>query len=467
MENYGDKKELFGKITNDFEAKFAAINYGPWDFLRGMKPFVEGYEKQPLGANFYPADIKYLEYVDMKFEDKYSMFTVLKRDDKGNLYTLPYHKAFKAQVEKISDLLKKAAAVADDPQFKKYLELKAKSFLTDDYLESDLAWMDLKNNKIDFIAGPIDDEVDRFLNTKTAHIAYILLKDTEWENKLSEIQKSIPDIIKNLPVDASAKKLIPVSKNEIEVFNVVYYAGYANAGSKTISLFHPRDGRVHMEKGNKKLMFYNATKAKFDNILKPIADLFVANSDKVTFDAFFLNNLFYEVADAIDINNTVKGEKVKDVLKGNFNTMNGLRADVLRLYIMTEYLKSIKASEDEFAANYATFFSNILRSVRFGAAHAQGISNVICFYYFTDAGAINRNKNGKYEINVEKMKNSVTQFATEVLTIFTSGDLKGAQKLIDEKGNIQPTLQKDLMKIMEAGIPRDIYFKQGPQVLGL
>lgn len=472
LQSYGNKDTLFSKITDENEKKLCEINYGPWDRLNDNEPFLANYGKKPIGAGFFPADIKYLPFIDMKFEDKLSMYTIIKRAEDGSLYTQPYHVAYEVSLEKASDLLKQAATLSEDKDFAKFLNLRADDLLTDDFYKSDIAWMGLEKNKIDIIIGPVSGEEDRFLNnTKTAYQSFLLVKDFDWSNKLKGYSSMVPEIKNQISLDNSYKNQLIFSNAEIGVYDAIFYGGWANAGAKSISINHPKDGRIVMEKGNKKLQFKNAMQAKFDKILKPISNILISENERqnIKFDAFFINNLTYEMADAIVVKNTINNKgTVKDALKDYYPTINSLKADILNLYLLTKLHEKKVIKEVELMDNYVIFMANALRSVRFGAVYSQGSSNIICLNQLQEMGAFTRDeKTGTYSVNFEKMKTAVESFSITVLKILAEGDIDAAKGLIKDKGDMQPQLQQDLKRIASAGIPIDIKFEQGPEVLGL
>ncbi|MFH2095592.1 MAG: Zn-dependent hydrolase, partial [Bacteroidota bacterium] len=468
---FGNKEELFQNIQDPDTLAFVKINYGPWDRLNSNKVFIERYGKKPLGANFYPNDIKYLPFISMKFEDKLSMFTLLRRDEAGELYTIPFHKAYAEKLEKAAGLMKQAAELCENLSFKKYLISRADAFLTDDYYESDIAWMEINDNTIDYIVGPIESEDDRFINTKTSYEAFLIVKDHEWSEKLKMYLGSVPELIKNIPIEDKYKDLFVGSASGIGVYDAIYYSGLANSGGKSISINYPKDGRILMEKGNKKLQFKNVMKAKFDKILYPIGEQVIDESQlkHVKFEAFFENNLFYEIADGLKINNTVNNQgSVKDALKDYYNTINAMKADVLRILFLTKLHDMGKFEGKDLMDNYVTFVADIFRSVRFGTSHYQGEGNMVTFNFFLEQGAIVRNnETGKYMIDFDKMKATLEKLANTVLVIQCDGNYEAAQELIKEKGMINEDLKQDLYSISKAGIPRDVIFEQGLEVLGL
>lgn len=471
FQSYGQKDTLFPRLKSDEERKLCEINYGPWDRLNDNEPYIDNTKKKPIGAGFYPFDIKYLPFIDMKFEDKLSMYTVIKRAEDGSLYTQPYKTAYNEHLVKAAGLLDKAAEMCEDKSFSEFLKLRAEALTTDDYYKSDMAWMDLTDNRIDLIIGPIESEEDRFINTKTTYEAFLLIKDIEWSEKLKMYSNIIPELKNSLSIDEQYKNQIVFAKANIGVFDAVFYSGYANAGAKNISINHPKDGRIIMEKGSKKLQFKNAMQAKFDKIMKPISEILISENERknVKFEAFFINNLTYEMADAIVVKTTVNNRgPVKDALKDYYPTINSLKADILNLFLLTKLHEKNVIKEVELLDNYVIFMANVLRSVRFGATYSQGSSNIICFNVLFEMGAFTRDdKTGTYSVNFEKMKDAVNKFSVTILKILAEGNYNAAKELIDSKGDMQYLLQQDIKRISSAGIPTDIVFEQGKEVLGL
>ncbi len=187
IEAYGDKQPLLDSLKSETERKLVMINYGPWERLNNNNPFIAGIGPKPAGANFYPANMTEEEFKKLAETEKSAkgLYSLIRRDDQGKLIVVPYHIAFAEQVKKVSDLLMEASKYADDPGLKKYLELRSKAFLDDDYYQSDMAWMDMKNNVLDFVVGPIESYEDQLYGYKASHEAYILVKDIEWSKKLN------------------------------------------------------------------------------------------------------------------------------------------------------------------------------------------------------------------------------------------------------------------------------------------
>jgi len=470
QENIGPKEPFLNGIKNADLKKYAEINYGPWDVLNNLTPFIEGYGQKPPGAEFYPQDMTKEEFEAANLPDKTSLYTLIRRDKNGELKTVWYHNAFKEQVEKAADLLKKAAKLAEDKDFAKYLDLRAKALLTDDYFESDLAWLDVKNNKIDLVIGPIENYTDGLFGYKAAHESFILIKDIEWSEKLKKYTVFLPQMQKELPIDPQYKKETPGSDVDLNAYDVVYYAGDANVGGKTIAINLPNDEKVQLQKGTRKLQLKNAMRAKFDKILVPISDVLVSPDQRknITFDAFFANTMFHEVAHGMGIKNTINGKgTVREALKEQFSAIEEGKADILGLYLVTKLNEMGEFGDADLMDNYVTFMASIFRSVRFGASDAHGMANMLRFNYFLAKGAFVRNDDGTYSADLEKMKTAATDLTQKILKLQGDGDYEGAKDWIEKEGIIKAQLQKDLDRINEKGIPVDIVFEQGPAMLGL
>ena len=467
QEAYGDKEQLLNKVPVRYK-DYVQINYGPWDRLDGMKPFIDGFPEKPLGANFYPKDMTKEEFEKANLPEGKSLYTMVRRDDSGKLYTIPYHEYFKSEIAKATDLLRRAASYAEDPDLKNYLEQRAKSLETDNYFESDLAWMKMKNNRLDFVVGPIETYEDELFGYKATHEAYVLIKDMEWSEKLAKFVKFLPELQEKLPVDAKYKQESPGTESDLNAYDVVYYGGAANAGGKTIAINLPNDEKVQLEKGTRRLQLKNAMRAKFDKIMVPIADILIDPSQRehVKFDAFFSNVMFHEVAHGLGIKNTINGKgTVREALKEQQSHLEEGKADILGLYMVNQLLKKGEIQGDK--KDYmVTFLAGIFRSVRFGT-DAHGSANMIAFNYFEEHKAFERTEKGTYKVNFENMEKAMNGLSELILTLQGNGDYEGVKKLTEEKGIISPELQKNLDKLKSAGIPDDIVFEQGIDVLGL
>lgn len=469
QQTIGDKNTFLSAIKDESTRKFAEINYGPWDRLNGNKSFISEIGEKPLGSNLYPVDITKEEFEALQNPDKSSLYTLIRRNEDSTLRVVWYHEAYASKVQKAAELLKQAAALAEDAGLKKYLELRAEALLTDKYQESDFAWMDMKTSNIDFVVGPIENYEDALNGIKAAQEAYVLIKDVEWSKKLAHFASLLPELQKGLPVDQKYKNEIPGSDADLNAYDVVYYAGDCNAGSKTIAINLPNDEEVQLKKGSRKLQLKNAMKAKFDQILVPISNVLIDESQRkyIKFDAFFANTMFHEVAHGLGIKNTLDGKgTVREALKEQYSAIEEAKADILGLYMVTKLYEMGELNEGEVMDNYVTFMAGIFRSVRFGAASAHGKANMLTFSYFTDNKAFDYN-NGTYLVNFENMKTAVEGLGGMILQMQGDADYNGVKELIATKSVIPNNLQMDLDKLKDADIPVDIVFNQGKSAMGL
>ncbi len=469
-EAYGNKEELCNSITDPIVKEFVKINFGPWERLNNNIPFFDSIPK-PAGANFYPVDMTKEEFDAIEFEKKTSLYTLIRRDDEGELYPIPYHEAFKEETEKAVELIKKAAELAEDEGFKKYLELRAEALLTDDYYASDIAWMEMKTNDIDFIVGPIENYEDALYGYKAAHESFILIKDKEWSKKLEKFAALLPQFQKDLPVPDEYKSETPGSDSDLGAYDAVFYAGDCNAGSKTIAINLPNDEQVRLDKGSRKLQLKNSMRAKFDKILVPISDLLIDEDQRkhVKFDAFFENTMFHEVGHGLGLGRTIDGSQtVREALQNYYTSIEEGKADILGLYVVTKLYEMGELSSGELMDNFVTFMAGIFRSARFGIASSHGKANMMRFYFFQEKNAFTRDEaTGTYKIDFEKMKAAMDELAQKILIIQGDGNYEEAKAWVEADGKIKEILQKDLDRINAAGIPRDIRFKQGKEMLGL
>ena len=466
-QTFGDKSKL-DTITDPYAKEFAMIHYGAWDRLDNNKPFLGGYGEKLDVCNYYPHDITAEEFEAFDDANKDSWYTIIRRNDAGSLKSVWYHEAYADEIGRICALLEKAVTLAEDPGLKNYLEKRIEAFKTDDYLASDLAWMDMKDSKVDFVTGPIESYDDMFRETKTSYESFVLLKDEARSKDLAKFVSMLPAHQKELPCAPEYKTFVPGTSSDLNVYDAVYYAGDCNAGSKTIAINLPNDERVHALKGTRRLQLRNSMKAKFDKILMPIGELIVTPEQQkyLNFDAFFWNVTFHEVAHGLGVKQTINTNESVDAVMGTEKTSwEEAKADILGLFMVTKLVEMGEITNITAEDAIATYIAGILRSVRFGAASSHGKANMMCFNYMEKAGAFSRDAKGQYVIDFQKAKEAMNGWAELILKTQGDGNVEFAAKYRAENGGITPALQADLDKINGAGIPRDITFIQGVDVL--
>lgn len=466
----GDKQKFLDTIPDTLARAFAMINYGPWERLNGNKPFIAGFGEKPAGANFYPASMTREEFEAWGDKEKTSQYSIVRRMEDGSLKNIFYHEAFKEQMEKAALLLEQASKLADDAGLKRYLELRATALRTDEYFPSDMAWMEMKTNTIDFVVGPIENYEDELYGYKTAFEAALLVKDKEWSARLVKFAAMLPELQSTLPVDPKYKKEKPGTDSDLNAYDIIYVSGHANAGSKTIAINLPNDERVQLAKGSRRLQLKNAMKAKFDHILVPISEILIDSMQRnhIRFEAFFSNVMFHEVAHGLGIKQTITGKgSVRDALKEKYSSFEEAKADILGLYMTTKLIEKGELTEMGVEDCFVTYMAGLIRSVRFGAASAHGKANMMCFNYFEDKGAFQRDDSGTYKVDFDKFRAAMNEWAAMVLKFEGDGDYAGAKAYLETHGQVRTTLHSDIERLKSASIPVDIVYDQGVTVLGL
>ena len=468
---WGDRDSLLAGIDDPKARRFAEINYGPWDRLANDQPFLEQYGPRPAGARFYPEDMSKEEFEAWDQEGKDGLYSLVRRDESGKLQLVPYSQAFGEQIDQISALLRQASGLAEDPEFARYLDLRATALLTDDYQASDMAWMDMKNNPIELVIGPIETYQDGLYGYRSAFETFVLLKDMAWSERLARFAQFMPDLQRGLPVDAEYKEEMPGTDADLNAYDVVFVAGDANSGSKTIAINLPNDEEVQLSKGTRRLQLKNAMLAKFNQILVPIADELIAEDQRqhITFDSFFGNTMFHEVAHGLGIKNVLDGNgTVRQALKEHASALEEGKADILGLYMVQKLREMGEISEGELMDDYVTFMAGIFRSVRFGASSAHGRANMIRFNFFSEAGAFSRDEDtGRYRVDVPVFEQAVEDLSRNILMLQGDGDYDAVAAFVAQYGNVGEQLQADLDRLAAAAIPVDIVYQQGKEVLGL
>ena len=466
----GNKEAFLSNIKDPQTKRFAQINYGPWERLNGNESFIGEVGKKPEGANFYPTDMTKAEFEKIADTNKKSMYTIIRRNADKSLRVIWYHDAYAEEINKAAELLIKAASVCENVEFKKYLELRAKALLTDNYFESDIAWMNVKSSNIDFVVGPIENYEDGLFGYKSAFESFLLIKDQNWSKKLERFTALLPEIQKNIPAEEQYKKEKPGSESDMGAYDAVFYAGDCNAGSKTIAINLPNDEKVQLQKGTRKLQLKNSMKAKFDNMVIPISNILIAENQRkhIKFNAFFENTMFHEVAHGLGVKNLISRKgTVRDGLKEQYSGVEEGKADIMGLWIVSKLYEMKELNEGEVMDNYVTFVAGIFRSIRFGAASAHGKANLSCYNFLMEKNAIKFDeKTQTYSVDFNNMKIAIAELVGKIIKIEGDGDYEGAKNMI-QGAKISPRLQQDLDRIKNANIPVDIVFEQGKAQLGL
>ncbi len=470
LQSYGPKNTLEEHMQEPLAWQYALINYGPWGRLEGHAAFYPGFEDKPLGARFYPLDMSREEFDQWDHPDKSSARTMIRRDDQGNLVSIPYKDAFAEENKEISRLLQEAARLADYPAFAHYLNHLSEAILTDDYREADKAWMQMKDNNIDLVLRPLDTGEDRKFGYKAAHSSYIVVKDLEWSSRLERFAGLAPDFQQRLPVPDAYKQEVPADDSEIFVYDALYYAGHCNAGPKIIALYLPRDPEVIAQTGTRSMQLKNVMEAKFEHILLPISQMMIDQEQQayISSDAFFLLTAFHEIAAALGISNTIDGQgTVSGALREYHGIIDATVTDLMALYFIRQLEQMGEISRQELHEAYITSFASVMRSSRFGTAGAHGVAGMIRFNFFEQENVFDRcGETETYSVNIDNMIAAVEETLEKLLIIQGDGDYAKARGIVNQYGSMPESLQHDIDHINSADIPVDVVFRQGVEYLG-
>ena len=448
------------------ELELFNIYYGPFNRLEHDKPFIEGVNKKPSGANFYPEDMTKEEFENFlkehpEKEEKFtSNFTVIRRDKEGKLVSIPYSEEYKPFLEKAAKLLKEAGETCENPTVKKYLNLRAEAFLSNDYFESDLAWMDMKDNAIEVVIGPYEVYEDGLFGYKASFESFVTVKDPVESKKLKTIAKYLIDMERNLPIPGMYKNFNRGSSSPISVVYEVYCGGDAGAGVQTTAFNLPNDERVREAKGSKKVLLKNVAEAKYKMCWIPIANTVLSENTlkNVSFDAYFTHTLLHEISHGLGpgiITKDGKKTTVNKELKEYYSTIEEAKADVLGVYngfFLTDKGIFPKGFDRQLVT---TFIGGIFRSIRFGINEAHGGGNIIIFNYLRELGVINYNtKTEKFSVNLDKAKDGFTRLAHELLMLQATGDYEKTKQFVNTYKVLKPEVKKALDKLKD--VPVDI-----------
>ncbi|MDX1978723.1 MAG: hypothetical protein SFV51_00540 [Bryobacteraceae bacterium] len=432
-------------------------NKGPWSDLDEHRAFVPGApQRKPLGANFYPPDMTKEEFEswvktlpESERKKAESFFTVIRRDEAGKLKSVAYANEYERELGALAKLLREAAALTTSPSLKKFLNLRAEAFLSNDYYASDVAWMDL-DSSIDVTIGPYETYTDELLGYKAAFEAYICLRDEKESAKLKFFANHLQEIENNLPVEARYRNPKLGALAPITVVNQMVAAGDAAHGVATAAFNLPNDEKVVLEKGSKRVMLKNVQQAKFEKILKPIAARMLGKADlaDLSFDSFFTHILAHELSHGIG-----PQKNVRTSLKELYGAIEEAKADITGLF-MLQYMFDKGLLPRAEKQLYTTFLASSFRTLRFGIQESHGRGMAVQLNYLLDKGGFVIRPDGTFGVDYARIKDAVRGLTGEILTIEAEGDYAGAKKLIESMAVIRPPLAAALKKLED--LPTDI-----------
>jgi hypothetical protein len=461
QQNYGEKDAFLDSLESPLQRLYAEINYGPWDRIDG-KSFVNGYGDKPAGARFYPSDMTAEEFDSWDDPAKYSPYTLARRSADGSLETVWYHDAYAGSISKIEEYLQRAADVTIKESVRNYLLKKIEGLKTDDYYESDKAWLEMNDSKMDLVIGPIEPVDDALYGTKASYGAYVLLKNLHRTEELSALAARMPELQEMLPGDPANRQFVPGAESDIFSCNVLYCSGYTNAGFKVIGINFPYDAKVQEELGTRSIIFDNIIREKFNRTVYPVGQSLLEESYQPHVDAsaFYWLIVFREIAKGLGVKETVNGRgTVAEALGNEALAIEKAKSNVLGTWLCAQeaeayHISALFQKEDVLT----TFVTNTIRSVRFGAADPTGIANIIVYNYLLETKAITWNATGRYSIDFDKTWQALEDLGAEILRIQAHGDIDAANSYIARYGVAGLESLSDKRVLERAGVPVDIRF---------
>jgi peptidase M49-like protein len=440
------------------------INKGPWSSLDSNEPFIPGAPPKPESANFYPVGSTRAEIEDwikrLSEEERAratGFFTTIRRGANG-LVAVPYNIEYQGELARAAELLRQAAAATTQPTLKTFLLKRADAFLSNDYYDSDVAWMDL-DASIEPTIGPYEVYEDEWFNYKAAFEAFITIRNDAETQKLTRLSSELQDIENHLPIDPSHRNPKLGAAAPIRVVNVVFTAGDANHGVQTAAFNLPNDERVIREKGSKRVLLKNVQEAKFNKVLLPISKVALSAADQkdISFDAFFTHILMHELMHGLgphDIRVNGRQTTVRQELKEAYSSIEEAKADVSGLFAL-QYLVDKGVLDKQLERTmYKTFLASIFRSIRFGLTEAHGRGVAIQLNFMLDNGAFTVNRDGTFDVNTAKIKDGVSALTREFMTLQAEGNYSKAKDMIARLGIIRPEVKRVLDRLNN--VPVDI-----------
>jgi hypothetical protein len=442
------------------------INKGPWSRLDEETAFVRSVFQvpaKPPQANYYPADATRGE-VDTWFSSltgptkalATGFFSVIRRDTGGRLMAVPYSVEYRNTLSLAAEHLRRAAAATTQPTLKRYLELRAAAFLSNDYYDSDIAWMEL-DAPIEPTIGPYETYEDGWFGYKAAFEAFVTLRDDAETKKLAVFSSELQGLEDALPIESRYRSPTLGGLAPIRVVNVVFTAGDGNRGVQTAAFNLPNDARVIKEKGAKRVMLKNVQEAKFANVLTPIAAVALAAADrsKVSFDAFFTHILMHELMHGLGPQHVAGGSTaVRHALKDTYAAIEEAKADISGLWALQKLADRGVVSADIARTMYTTFLASTFRSIRFGINEAHGKGIALQLNYLLDNGGFVVNPDGTFAVVEAKIRAGVEGLTRELMTIQAEGNYTAATGRLKELVVIRPEVQRVLDRLKE--VPVDI-----------
>jgi hypothetical protein len=441
------------------------IMYGPWDRLEENQPFLRGVGPRPAGAGSYPEDMsreEFEEWIGLNPADRpafTSYYTIIERDN-GGLKATPYSAAYSGHLEAAADALRDAAEHADNESLARFLRLRADAFLSDDYYESEIAWMRLEGNLIDPTIGPYEVYEDGLFGYKASFESFIGFRDPAASAQLAGLAAELPRLERALPIPDEHKYLDRDFSSPISVVDLIYASGEASVGIQTIAFALPNDPRVRETEGSKKVMLRNVIRAKFDTNLKPIAAevLVPEQAERIGFEPYFTRILVHELSHGLGPD-YVTGQPdltVNQALQEHYSALEEAKADAVGTHSLAVLVDRGVYDRAFLEEVWIDHVADMFRCVRFGATEAHGLGCLTQFNWLRDAGAIAYDEaSGRFAADFERMPAAMSDLAAQYLLLQATGDRAGAGAFLERYGTMSPEMRAAIDRL--AGVvPVDI-----------
>jgi hypothetical protein len=452
------------------------INKGPWSRLDHNEPFIQGAPPKPPQANFYPAGATNEEVEawmkslsPAEHARATGFFTTIRRGLDGKFIAVPYSLEYQGELAQVNSLLREAAALTSQPTLKSFLEKRAAALLSNDYYDSDIAWMAL-DASIEPTIGPYETYEDEWFNYKAAFESFITLRDDAETQKLARFGSELQEIENNLPIDPKYRNPRLGALAPIRVVNTVFSSGDGNRGVQTAAFNLPNDERVITEKGSKRVMLKNSQEAKFKTVLQPISMVALAADDRkhVAFDAFFTHILMHELMHGLGPHNITVGGRATNVrqeFKDIYSTIEEAKADISGLFALQFLVDREKLDKSFNDTMYTTYLASMFRSIRFSITEAHGRGVAIQLNYFLDHGGVTVAQDGTFAVNMERIKQNVMDLTRDIMTMQATGDAQAGRQMIEKLGIVRPEVQAVLDKLKDVPVDIEPRFVTADQLL--
>ncbi len=447
--------------------RYFLINMSPWSGIDHQEPFIEGVPNpRPMGANYYPEDMKKEVFEkwlttlpDAEKSKATGFFYTIHTEEDGKFKTVPYNEEYKDLLAPAAKLLRDAAELTDNATLKNFLTKRADAFISNDYYDSDVAWMEL-DSPIEPTIGPYEVYMDELFNYKAAFEAFITLRNDVETKKLAKFSSYLQEIENNLPIDPKFRNPKLGESSPIRVVDLIVTGGECRAGVQTAAFNLPNDEKVTAEKGSKRVMLKNVQEAKFKKALIPISKVAMDEEQQklISFEQFFTHILAHELMHGLGPQNiTVDGKQttVRQMLKELNSAFEEAKADISGLFLLQYLIDNNKIEKSFEKKMYATYLAGAFRSIRFGIREAHGKGMALQFNYLLDEGAFKYDeKTNRFSVNFEKIKDGMEKLTGDIMTIQAEGSYEKAKAMLDKYAVMNPSMQKILDKLTD--VPVDI-----------